>query len=1243
MRHGRSRSARFTLFGRPGTGTFRAVRDLIRDDRSPVRRREGFAAALRLGCVLIALVGGLAGGAALADDLDGDGVPNGLDNCPTVFNPDQADLDGDGTGDACDGCALDADGDLICDDADNCPGAPNPDQANGDGDPAGDACDCAPADGAIFTRPARVTPSLTIAADRATIDWPAAPDARAWALYKARLPAGLPFSYRHTCFARDLAAPQAADPLVPLPGEAFYYLAAALNCFGESDLGLDATGAVRPGPDACADADGDGVADGIDLCPAVSDPAQDDRDRDGAGDLCDACPDDAPNDLDADGVCTSADNCPALGNSDQRDADLDGSGDACDLCPQDAANDADGDTFCAEVDNCPALANPDQADADLDGSGDACDACPEDAANDVDGDGACGGIDNCPGWPNPDQANADGDALGDACDCAPLDASVFAPPAAVGPGLEVAADRTRIAWPAVPGAASYTLYKARLAPRQPFSYRHTCFARDLPSPQADDPQVPVPGELFYYLASAANCFGESELGVDAAGAPRPGSDGCPDTDADGIADLLDVCPTVGDPAQPDRDRDAIGDLCDACPDDAPDDLDLDGICTSVDNCATLTNADQQDSDSDDAGDACDLFPFDPANDADRDGLGANEDNCPITTNPGQQNQDLDPLGDACDCAPLDGGVYERAREIGPSLHFAGDRQTVTWPGSLDAQRYQLYKGRVSAGEPFAYRHTCFRRDLSAPSASDPARPAPGGLFYYLATADNCFGESGTGNASSGGSRPLSDGCPDADGDGVADALDNCPANPNPGQEDLDRDGTGDFCDPDKDGDGLLDAADNCPLNFNPGQEDLDGDGTGDPCDPDRDGDGVANAGDNCPDLANANQADLDGDETGNLCDPDRDGDGVPNGADNCADVANPSQADADLDGTGDGCERDGVPSIASAKNAHAFGVWLVGTPYEGAAALLSSRWRISTADGAAFDANVIFDVTTAVPPLTEMRALYAVPRTAGTLYARVAHRDASGWSAESPSRPFAAVPLPLDDGAAGASSGTIEFADAFDGPDTATNRTDNLDRGGAFWPPSLAEPTTTGADYFRIQRRAAVHPSGNASARAQSALGTTAADSFIVATLSPATPNDQNFDFSFGVRSSGTGPSHASYRCKVERLAADDTIRFNKYVNGARASGAGGWAGDLGPAPWRVRCEAKTEGTGVRLSAYVWNGSAWELKATFLDDGASGQPAWDALPRILTPGRAVISNDKSSAVRFEGLAAGSLQPGKSSR
>jgi chitinase len=35
-------------------------------------------------------------------DSDGDGIANGLDNCPGIYNPDQKDSDGDGYGDACD-------------------------------------------------------------------------------------------------------------------------------------------------------------------------------------------------------------------------------------------------------------------------------------------------------------------------------------------------------------------------------------------------------------------------------------------------------------------------------------------------------------------------------------------------------------------------------------------------------------------------------------------------------------------------------------------------------------------------------------------------------------------------------------------------------------------------------------------------------------------------------------------------------------------------------------------------------------------------------------------------------------------------------------------------------------------------------------------------------------------------------------------------------------------------------------
>ncbi|MBS3796360.1 thrombospondin type 3 repeat-containing protein [Pseudoalteromonas sp. BDTF-M6] len=288
------------------------------------------------------------------NDDDGDGIANGVDNCPSVNNPDQIDSDFDGIGNACD---VDNDNDGLNNELDNCPLVTNFDQLDNDLDTIGDECD-----------PDDDNDGIIDISDNCQFD--SNPDQ----LDRDNDGQG------DQC--DNDGDGDGIDDLVD-------------NCPtiinpSQSNNDDDLMG------DLCdPDDDNDNVLDLNDNCPITPNPNQDDLDNDGIGDICDM-------DLDGDGVNNSSDNCPGIPNQSQSDSDFDGSGNACDL-------DDDDDGIYDDNDNCPNEANQDQSDNDSDAIGDACD--PDD-----DNDGIVDSNDNCPLVENSNQQNNDGDAMGNACD-----------------------------------------------------------------------------------------------------------------------------------------------------------------------------------------------------------------------------------------------------------------------------------------------------------------------------------------------------------------------------------------------------------------------------------------------------------------------------------------------------------------------------------------------------------------------------------------------------------------------------------------------------------------------------------------------------------------------------------------------------------------------------------------------------------------------------------------------------------
>lgn len=296
-------------------------------------------------------------------------ICDGLDNdCDGVVDDGFDDLDGDGVPDCCD-----PDGDGVPTDEDNCPSTFNPDQANEDMDGLGDACDldddgddfddwvdCAPLTEYIHPGALEVCDGADNNCDGLVDENYVDADFNCWA----------------DCVDFDIDTDTVPDILDNCPSD--WNLNQANN-------DSDGQGDVCDGDD-----DNDGLEDAADNCPLVPNLGQEDTNQDGIGDVCD-------DDADGDGTPDGDDCLPMDGSSypgapekcDWVDNNCDGSNNEGFPNPVGIYNmailsctdfDEDADCVVDKKDNCPGISNEAQWDRDSDGLGDACDP-------DIDGDG----------------------------------------------------------------------------------------------------------------------------------------------------------------------------------------------------------------------------------------------------------------------------------------------------------------------------------------------------------------------------------------------------------------------------------------------------------------------------------------------------------------------------------------------------------------------------------------------------------------------------------------------------------------------------------------------------------------------------------------------------------------------------------------------------------------------------------------------------------------------------------------
>ena len=171
------------------------------------------------------------------------------------------------------------------------------------------------------------------------------------------------------------------------------------------------------------------------------------------------------------------------------------------------------------------------------------------------------------------------------------------------------------------------------------------------------------------------------------------------------------------------------------------------------------------------------------------------DNCPLRPNRLQQNADSDAIGDACEAEGVEnfGGVADNPTTVNLSWNNPALSNLIALnltygfsngSGVIEALDLSMMV-ELRAGESVEYQVS----DLTSGAS-------------YIFTIGGLDFQHGVLNQT----LPLRSTTVllpnDGDGDGVADAGDNCPALSNPGQENTDGDDLGDLCDPDDDNNGL---------------------------------------------------------------------------------------------------------------------------------------------------------------------------------------------------------------------------------------------------------------------------------------------------------------------------------------------------------------------------------------------------------------------------------------------------------